>query len=211
MDWPLGLGFDEAWIGEHQSGGYEIIASPEVFIAAAAGRTVDRRNWRMMGPMHLADTEAQARKNVEHGFLPIFAYLSHVIPMAPPEATTLDEAVTELNRNGSGVVGTADMAIELIEGLQKQSGGLGCFLFFGGDLADREATLRSYEIVARDVIPHFEGRLAAPQASYDRVASAPGATGEGSGRWVDATAAAIARATEDYEAERQGLRRPGRD
>src|SRR6266511_2570882 len=33
------LGFDEAWIGEHHSGGYEIIASPEVFIAAAAERT----------------------------------------------------------------------------------------------------------------------------------------------------------------------------
>ena len=30
------LGFDEAWIGEHHSGGFEIIASPEVFIAAAA-------------------------------------------------------------------------------------------------------------------------------------------------------------------------------
>src|SRR6185503_9437376 len=33
------LGFDEAWIGEHHSAGYEIIASPEVFIAAAAERT----------------------------------------------------------------------------------------------------------------------------------------------------------------------------
>ena len=33
------LGFDEAWIGEHHSGGYEIIASPEVFIATAAERT----------------------------------------------------------------------------------------------------------------------------------------------------------------------------
>src|SRR5688500_13879820 len=33
------LGFDEAWIGEHHSAGYEIIASPEVFIAAASERT----------------------------------------------------------------------------------------------------------------------------------------------------------------------------
>src|SRR5947209_9757018 len=33
------LGFDEAWIGEHHSAGYEIIASPEVFIAVAAERT----------------------------------------------------------------------------------------------------------------------------------------------------------------------------
>ena len=33
------FGFDEVWFGEHHSGGYEIIPSPEVFIAAAAQRT----------------------------------------------------------------------------------------------------------------------------------------------------------------------------
>ena len=33
------LGFDEVWFGEHHSGGYEIIACPEIFIAAAAERT----------------------------------------------------------------------------------------------------------------------------------------------------------------------------
>src|SRR4028119_73074 len=33
------LGVDEAWVGEHHSAGYETIASPEVFIAAAAQRT----------------------------------------------------------------------------------------------------------------------------------------------------------------------------
>src|SRR3954468_14919128 len=33
------LGYEEAWIGEHHSAGSEIIASPEIFIAAAAERT----------------------------------------------------------------------------------------------------------------------------------------------------------------------------
>jgi limonene 1,2-monooxygenase len=33
------LGYDEAWVGEHHSAGFEIIASPELFIAAAAERT----------------------------------------------------------------------------------------------------------------------------------------------------------------------------
>ena len=33
------LGYEEAWVGEHHSAGFEIIASPEVFIAAAAERT----------------------------------------------------------------------------------------------------------------------------------------------------------------------------
>ena len=37
------LGYEEAWIGEHHSAGFEIIASPEVFIAAAAERTTNIR------------------------------------------------------------------------------------------------------------------------------------------------------------------------
>ena len=39
IQWLDHLGYDEAWIGEHHSAGYEIIASPEVFIAMAAERT----------------------------------------------------------------------------------------------------------------------------------------------------------------------------
>ena len=38
------LNYHEAWIGEHHSGGFEIIACPEMFIAAAAERT---RNIRL--------------------------------------------------------------------------------------------------------------------------------------------------------------------
>jgi len=33
------LGYDEVWFGEHHSGGYELIGSPEIFIAMAAERT----------------------------------------------------------------------------------------------------------------------------------------------------------------------------
>ena len=39
IQWLDELGFDEAWIGEHHSAGYEIIASPELFIADVAART----------------------------------------------------------------------------------------------------------------------------------------------------------------------------
>ncbi|HMK68298.1 MAG TPA: LLM class flavin-dependent oxidoreductase [Stellaceae bacterium] len=39
VEWLDKLGYEEAWIGEHHSAGYEIIASPELFIAAAAERT----------------------------------------------------------------------------------------------------------------------------------------------------------------------------
>src|SRR5438552_1979113 len=39
IQWLDDLGFDEAWIGEHHSAGWETIASPEVFIGVAAERT----------------------------------------------------------------------------------------------------------------------------------------------------------------------------
>ena len=39
VQWMDRLGYDEAWIGEHHSAGYELIASPEVFIATVAERT----------------------------------------------------------------------------------------------------------------------------------------------------------------------------
>jgi limonene 1,2-monooxygenase len=39
MEWLDRLGYDEAWIGEHHSAGFETIASPELFIAAAVERT----------------------------------------------------------------------------------------------------------------------------------------------------------------------------
>ncbi|MDE0808630.1 MAG: LLM class flavin-dependent oxidoreductase [Alphaproteobacteria bacterium] len=39
IEWIDHLGFDEAWVGEHHSAGWEIIAAPEIFTAAAAERT----------------------------------------------------------------------------------------------------------------------------------------------------------------------------
>ncbi|MBN8921443.1 MAG: LLM class flavin-dependent oxidoreductase, partial [Rhizobiales bacterium] len=39
VQWYDKLGYAEAWIGEHHSGGYEIISSPDLFIAALAERT----------------------------------------------------------------------------------------------------------------------------------------------------------------------------
>src|ERR1051326_1859068 len=39
MEWLDKLGFEEAWIGEHHSAGFETISSPELFIAQVAERT----------------------------------------------------------------------------------------------------------------------------------------------------------------------------
>ena len=64
------------------------------------------------------------------------------------------------------------MAVAQIQRLVDQSGGFGCFLMFGGDLADFAATLRSYELFAQYVMPHFQGQLEPTQASYDWIVGA---------------------------------------
>src|SRR5215217_4063634 len=55
--------------------------------ATDAGRTVDRSGWRMMGPMHVADTEEQAVEDCRYGLERVMDYLAHVIPTPPMEAT----------------------------------------------------------------------------------------------------------------------------
>jgi limonene 1,2-monooxygenase len=167
--------------------------------ARTSGASVSRERWRMTCPMHLAESDAQARRDVRHGLLVVFDYLRRIIPMPPTTATNLDEAVDELNREGLAVIGTAERAIEQIERLVHQSGGFGAMLLVAADFADRAATLRSLEIFAERVMPHFRGQLEWPQRSHEWVM---GATSEGgrSTPWLDASLRARARAEADYAA-----------
>jgi limonene 1,2-monooxygenase len=161
-------------------------------VAAAHGTTVDRRAWRLMGPMHLAETEEQAKRDVAYGLVAVQGYLKKVLPVPFDESASLDERVEQGNASGSFIVGTPDMAIRQIERLWQQSGGFGAFLFMGADWADREATFRSYELFAREVMPHFTGQAAGPLGSAEWVAA-------GSETWVGQTTTAIGKATADYE------------
>ena len=49
----------------------------------------------------------------------------------------------------------------------RQSGGFGTFLILAHNTADWEATLRSYDLFARYVVPHFRGANTARRASAD--------------------------------------------
>ena len=159
------------------------------------GRTVDRSKWRMMGPMHIAETVDEAVRNCEFGLERVMDYLGHVVPTAPMAATNYRDRVKEMNDSGGGVVGTPEMAIAQIQRLIDQSGGFGAYLLFGGDLADHAQTLRSYELFAQYVMPHFQDQLAPTQASYDWILSSDH-------QFVNATVAAIDKSRAAYAAER---------
>ncbi|MCW2830069.1 MAG: hypothetical protein JWP31_761, partial [Aeromicrobium sp.] len=52
---------------------------------------------------------------------------------------------------------------------EQQTGGYGGFLGFGHEMADREATMHSHELVIRDVAPRFRGSNVRPQANFNRL------------------------------------------
>ena len=157
-------------IGATSQGGFNALASNwEICEGRAAdfGQTVDRNRWRLVGPFHIADTREQAREDVKFGLEAWMDYFRRVaaLPLAPDGS--IDDAVDALIATGLAVIGTVDDAIAQIERLQTQSGGFGCLLQMAHEWADRDATLRSYELFARYVIPRFQGSTTGTTRSRD--------------------------------------------
>ncbi len=121
------------------------------------GQTVDRAGWRIAGPVHIAETVEQAREDVKFG-LPGWLYYFQKVVALPgvPEQGTLDECLDFMINAGFVIVGTPDDLIGQIERLEAQTGGFGAFLVTAHEWANRDATRRSYELIGRYVMPHFQ-------------------------------------------------------
>jgi limonene 1,2-monooxygenase len=133
------------------------------------GTTVDRRKWRLVGPMHIAETKEQAFQDVEFGLADWIDYFQRVaaLPVAP-DTTNAEEMAEAVNNSGFAVIGTPDDAIAQIERLIDQSGGgFGTYLNMAHEWADTEATRKSYELMARYVFPHFQGSSVSTTRSRD--------------------------------------------
>jgi limonene 1,2-monooxygenase len=129
--------------------------------AALHGNSVERANWRLVGPMHIAPTREQAQREVEYGLMDWALYFQEVgaVPQVQVEGASTAELIEEINGGGLGVIGTPQDAIAQITRLYEQSGGFGTYLLIGHDWADPDATARSYELFARLVAPEFRGSL----------------------------------------------------
>jgi len=117
---------------------------------------MDRAGLRLVGPMHIAESREQALDNVRFGLRKWVDYFSTINPMAAGDDLASDDPIEGMIESGRAVIGTPDDAIAMIERLEEQSGGFGCFLQLAHNWADFEQTKRSYELYARYVIPHFE-------------------------------------------------------
>jgi limonene 1,2-monooxygenase len=122
---------------------------------------VDRDKWRLVGLMHIADTKEQAYRDVEYGIVQWFNYFQHVAAfpqMAVGDGRLVREMIDFVNGSGLGTIGTVDEAAEQIDRLSKQSGGFGAYLQLAHEWANPQATKHSYELIARHVMPQFQGQ-----------------------------------------------------
>jgi limonene 1,2-monooxygenase len=142
--------------------------------AAQHGQVVDRRNWRVLMAWHIAETKEQARREAVHG-LHRWHNEYNVDILGRPGANRVDDPwelldqVTEGGAAGAGaaVVGTPDDLIAAIRNLQQITGGFGVVLGFAHDWANRENSIRSWDLVARYVVPALNGHVRPMQASAD--------------------------------------------
>jgi limonene 1,2-monooxygenase len=142
--------------------------------AAAHGQQVDRRDWRVLMAWHIAEDKEQARREAVDGLHRWHnEYNVHVLGRPGAErvesAWELLEQVTDQGTNGAGasVVGTPDELVDAIRRLYDLTGGFGVVLGFAHDWADKEATARSWDLVARYVIPELNGHVQRLRASAD--------------------------------------------
>ena len=181
---------DEALAAHAKNWGVYTEAARENGVAA------DRRKWRIVSLMHVAETREKARANVEFGLAAYARYFREVatFPIVPGD---IEDPVNFLTESRMAVIGTPDDAIAHIERLLAGSGGFGGFLELAHNWADWAATKRSYELMARYVMPHFQNGTALRRASYDHAAA-------NHETFAGAASAAVKREIDRYAAKKTG-------
>ncbi len=128
--------------------------------AAEHNQSVDRFDWRLTVPVHLAEDREKAFEEARLGagrFLR--EYTEGTNGRQAAFDGPLEEVVDHMAATGSWIIGTPDDCIEGILKLEEQSGGFGGFLVQAIDWAPRDRILNSFELLARYVMPRFQGSV----------------------------------------------------
>lgn len=139
------------------SAGFNALAATWAILeetAAEFDQETDRSGWRLVGPMHIAETTEQAMEEVQFGIADWVHYYTEVanIPVVEKGKDPL-QAVLD---SGMAVIGSPEDAAEKIELLIEKSGGFGAFLFMDNNWATFANKKKSYELFARYVAPRFQ-------------------------------------------------------
>ncbi|HEY8002752.1 MAG TPA: LLM class flavin-dependent oxidoreductase [Phenylobacterium sp.] len=144
-------------LGATSTAGFNALASNWAIAneqAAEHGQTMDRSRWRLVGPMHIAETREQAMQDIRFGLEKWIFYFREIanLPIVPEG----DDPVKAMVDTGLAVIGTPDDAIARLRQLVGESGGFGAFLLMAHNWANWDATRHSYELMARYVFPAFQ-------------------------------------------------------
>jgi len=135
--------------------------------AAEHGKEMHREDWGVVMGMHLADTKEQAFKDIREGSARVVTeYFGRTLGNPVPDVPR-DQIADYMVDHNQWIVGTPDDCIAGIERLQEITGGFGKFMVRVEDWAPRDKIHRSYELLARYVMPHFQGSLQGIQISND--------------------------------------------
>lgn len=131
--------------------------------AAKHNKVADRKNWRILMSWHIAETREKAREQAGGGLMRHNNEYT-VATLRGGEGAifkTPDEAVDEtaFSDQSVAVIGTPDDLVAKIREMVAITGGFGCVIGFAHDWANREDTRRSWDMVARYVIPEVNGLL----------------------------------------------------
>ena len=130
------------------------------------GKVVKRDEWRLVIPVHVSDTRQQARDEIRYGSAKFLRDYSEGTNGREPVFTGPDDQVVDwMADNGYWIVGDPEDCIEGINKLAEESGGFGGFMVQTIDWAPREKMLKSYELIARYVMPEFQGSTLSIKAS----------------------------------------------
>ncbi len=134
--------------------------------AAKHGQTMDRKNWRLVVNMHCAEDDERAMRDCRIGErLETETYFGETLGRPP---TRTEDPLGDGLKAGTTLVGSPETVAKGIERLIGFSeGGAGGILFRAHEWADREQTLRSFELFARWVMPRFQGSLRMPAESRE--------------------------------------------
>ena len=126
--------------------------------AARHGRSMDRREWRLVVNIHCAEDDEEALRQVSFGERrETVSYFEETLGRPPGRA---DDPLREGVKMGTTLVGSPDTVARGLDHLIELSrGGCGGFMFRAHEWANRRHTLESFELFARWVIPRYQGSL----------------------------------------------------
>ncbi len=190
-------------IGATTAAGFDALALHWDVIEEEAkhyNQQVDRSKWRLVGLCHIAETAEQARRDVEYGIEHWFNYFQEIaaFPQMSMPGQNAKEMIDFINDSGFGAIGTPEMCKAQIDRLWKQSnGGFGAYLMLAHNWANFEATKKSYDLIAREVFPHFQGQhMSTMNAAVRAQKMRP--------ELAEIHAKAVETAQEKYAAEKEG-------